>query len=111
MDIEKNIIVGPTDTDSYNIIHHPVYFIWTEQAILQWLLNTYKSLDLNTYKIEKIQSKFITPGKLYDELILYLHPKKRNERIQFQGRIINVETKKLLVEINFWVRIEGRTNE
>ena len=40
MDFETTIIVGPTDTDSYNIIHHPQYFIWIEKVILEWLIST-----------------------------------------------------------------------
>ncbi len=111
MDIEKQILVGPTDTDPYNIVHHPVYFNWMEQAILQWILETYGSMNSISYTIEQFQCKFISSAKLYDELSLRLHPKRKENRILFQGKITNQKNNQLLVEESFFVRIEGESNE
>ncbi len=111
MDIEKKILVGPTDTDPYNIVHHPVYLNWMEEAILQWILEEYGSLKSISYRIEKFQCKFISPARLYDELILRLYLKRKGQSILFQGKIINQNTNTLCVDENFWVRIEGENHE
>lgn len=115
MDIEKNIIVTPTDTDSYNIIHHPQYFIWIEEAILEWLISTYGSLEQVSYEICKFQCKFISPGILYDSLVLRLIPKsrKRNdyyEDIKFQVRLMIKQSKKTVIESDFYVKVKGKTD-
>lgn len=112
MDIEKKIIVGPTDTDSYNIIHHPQYFIWVEEAILEWLILTYGSMDGLSYEVNQFHCKFISPGLLYHPLLLRLIPKnrKRNlpeESVKFQVRIMNEKTKASVIEADFFVTIKG----
>lgn len=116
MDIEKNIIVSPTDTDSYNIIHHPQYFIWIEEAILEWLISTYGSLERVSYEICKFQCKFISPGILYDNLALQLIPKGRkqtatDEIIKFQVRIMKKQTKSSVIEADFYVKVKGKFND
>lgn len=112
MDIEKNIIVGPTDTDSYNIIHHPQYFIWIEKAILEWLISSYGSLEKVSYEICKFQCKFLSPGILYDHLVLQLRLKYRKhvdvaEDIKFQARIIKEQNKSSVIEADFYVKVKG----
>lgn len=116
MDIEKNIIVSPTDTDSYNIIHHPQYFIWIEEAILEWLISTYDSLEQVSYEISKFQCKFISPGMLYDILVLQFNLRSRNktttgENIRFQIRIIKKQSKSSVIEADFNVDIKGKIND
>lgn len=116
MDIEKNIVVSPTDTDSYNIIHHPQYFIWIEEAILEWLISTYGSLEQVSYKIDKFQCKFLSPGILYDNLVLQLIPKSRkrtpaDENIKFQARILKKHSKSSVIEADFYVRVKGKIND
>lgn len=113
MDIEKKIIVGPTDTDSYNIIHHPQYFIWIEKAILEWLISTYENINNIIYEISKFQCKFISPGILYDNLTLYLRCKgnKRlndEDSIKFQVKILNQETKNTVIEADFFVKVRDK---
>jgi acyl-CoA thioesterase FadM len=116
MDIEKKIIVGPTDTDSYNIIHHPQYFIWIEDAILEWLISTYRSLEQISYEIQKFQCKFISPGILYDDLLLQLNPKGKkfnnsDENIKFQVRIVKQKTKSSVIEADFFIRVKGKSDD
>lgn len=115
MNIEKDIIVAPTDTDSYNIIHHPQYFIWIEEAILEWLISTYGSLEQVSYEISKFQCKFISPGKLHDSLVLQLIPKSRkcndsDKNIKFQIRIITKQNKKTVIESDFYVKVKGKSD-
>lgn len=112
MDIEKKITVGPTDTDSYNIIHHPQYFVWVEEAILQWLLSSYGSMENIRYEVSKFHCKFISPGLLYDTLLLRMLPKNRKsnateETVKFQVKIINDKTKAPVIEADFFVNIKG----
>ena len=112
MDIEKKIIVGPTDTDSYNIIHHPQYFIWVEEAILEWLIASYGSMKDLSYEVSKFHCKFISPGLLYDTLHLRMLPKnrKRNlseETVKFQVKITNDKTP--VIEADFFVTVKGIT--
>ncbi len=111
MNIEKKILVGPTDTDPYNIVHHPVYFNWMEEAILQWILETYGSLNSISYQIDKFQCKFISPARLYDELILHLHSKRIGKSFLFQGKIIDKKNNTLCVDETFYLRIEGEIYE
>lgn len=116
MDIEKNIIVSPTDTDSYNIIHHPQYFIWIEEAILEWLISTYGSLEQVSYDISKFQCKFISPGILYDNLVIQLILKNRkrtatDENIKFQARIVKKQNKSSVIEADFYVKVKGKFND
>lgn len=116
MDIEKNIIVSPTDTDSYNIIHHPQYFIWIEEAILEWLIPAYGSLEQVSYEICKFQCKFISPGILYDNLVLQLILKSRkrtatDENIKFQVRIMKKQSKSSVIEADFYVKVKGKFDD
>lgn len=116
MDIEKNIIVSPTDTDSYNIIHHPQYFIWIEEAILEWLILNYSSLEQVSYEIDKFQCKFISPGILYDNLVLQLIYKSRKrtaseENIKFRARIIKKQNKSSVIDADFYVKVKGKFND
>ena len=116
MDIEKRIIVGPTDTDSYNIVHHPQYFVWIEEAVLEWLLSTYGSLVNIGYEVEKFNCKFLSPGLLYDPLLLRLMPKGRSkteqgETIKFQVKLMKDSTKAPVLEGMFFVNIRGTVNE
>lgn len=115
MNVVKKIRVGPTDTDSYNIVHHPQYFIWIEEAILEWLLSTFGNLHQISYEIGKFQCKFISPGILYDNLLLQLNPKGRKstgseETVKFQVRMFNEETKHSVIEADFFVAIKGNEN-
>ena len=102
MDFQQTIIVGPTDTDSYNIIHHPQYFIWIEKAIFEWLLSNYDNIEHSTYKIDKFQCKFLSPGNLYDRLTLYLRYKGKKilhdgANMKFQTKIINQRTRSPII--------------
>lgn len=110
MDIEKKIIVGPANTDSYNIIHHPQYFIWIEEAILEWILSFYGSLEQVSYEICKFQCKFISPGILYDDLVLQLFSKDRkhngsDEIIKFQVRIVKQQSRSSIIEADFYAKV------
>ena len=115
MDIEKRIIVRPTDTDSYNIVHHPQYFVWVEEAILECLISSYGSPEKLSYEINKFNCKFISPGLLYDELILRLIPKNRKsseteETLNFRAKIIKAGSKATVIEADFFVNIRGTAN-
>lgn len=112
MDIEKKIIVGPTDTDSYNIVHHPQYFIWVEEAILNWLISTYGSMEGLSYDVTKFHCKFISPALLYDSLLLRIIPKSRKsnlteETVKFQIKLMKDATKAPVLEADFFVTIKG----
>ena len=112
MDIEKRIIVRPTDTDSYNIVHHPQYFVWVEEAILEWLISSYGSPENISYEISKFNCKFISPGLLYDTLLLRLLPKGKKandqqETVKFQVKLIKDSTKSPVIEADFFVNIRG----
>ncbi len=116
MDIEKRIIVGPTDTDSYNIVHHPRYFVWIEEAVLEWMLSTYGSLEKLSYEVGKFNCKFISPGLLYDPLLLRLMPKgksktEQGESIKFQVKIMKDNTKAPVIDGVFFVNVRGTANE
>ncbi len=115
MDIEKRIIVCPTDTDPYNIIHHPRYFVWTEEAILEWLISDYGDLNKLSYEITEFRCKFISVGVLYDEMSLRLSPRKRKkaadgENIKFQVRITNLKNKNQVIDGEFFVRVKEKIN-
>lgn len=115
MEIEKRITVCPTDTDPYNIIHHPQYFIWTEEAILEWLISDYGSPDEISYEITKFRCKFISVGVLYDELSLRLCPRGRKkdgdeEVVKFQVRITNLKNKNQVIDGEFFVRVKEKIN-
>ena len=112
MDIEKRIIVGPTDTDSYNIVHHPQYFVWIEEAVLEWLLSTYGRPENLPYEISKFNCNFISPGLLYDPMLLRLMPKGRSkteqgETIKFQVKIMKDSTKAPVLDGVFFVNVRG----
>lgn len=77
MGLEKSLRVMPTDTDPYNIIHHPQYFVWIEEAVLEWLISDVGSLTEISYGIDNFSTKFISSGVLYDELILRLNLRSR----------------------------------
>lgn len=116
MNIEKYIIVGPTDTDSYNIIHHPQYFVWIEEAILEWLISAYGSLEQVSYEICGFQCKFISPGVLHDSLLLQLIPKNRkrtdaDEILKFQARILKKQGKSTVIEADFYVKVKGECDD
>ncbi len=116
MDIEKRITVCPTDTDPYNIIHHPQYFIWTEEAILEWLISDLGNLNEISYEIIKFRCKFISVGVLYDELSLRLCPRGRKkaeggEVIRFQVRVTNLKNKNQVIDGEFFVRVKEKINE
>lgn len=116
MDIEKKIIVGPTDTDSYNIIHHPQYFIWIEKAILEWLILTYGGIHELFYQINKFQCKFISPGILYDNLILQLRCKGKKatnneENIRFQVKLINSKNGGSVMAADFFIKVKDKLND
>ncbi len=113
MDFETTIIVGPTDTDSYNIIHHPQYFIWIEKVILEWLISTYGNIDGLTYEINKFQCKFLSPGVLNDKLTLRLRYKGKkalSDRacLKFQVSIANQTTRHPVIEADFFVKVSGK---
>lgn len=113
MDIEKKIMVGPTDTDSYNIIHHPQYIIWMEEAILEWLLSTYGNMEKLSYEISKVQCKFISPGVLYDNLLLQLRLKNRtvahdDENMKFQVKIVNQKDKGSVLAADLFLTVKGK---
>jgi acyl-CoA thioesterase FadM len=55
--------VLPGDTDSYEIVHHPNYFVWFEYAIREDMLSRYEEADgiCNiTCEIIDIRTRFIT---------------------------------------------------
>lgn len=113
MDIEKKIMVGPTDTDSYNIIHHPQYIIWMEEAILEWLLSTYGNMEKLSYEISKVQCKFISPGVLYDNLLLQLRFKNRTaahdgENMKFQVKIVNQKDQGSVLKAELFLTVKGK---
>lgn len=112
MNIENRIIVGPTDTDSYNIVHHPQYFVWVEEALLEWLVSTYGSMENLSYEVSKFHCKFLSPGLLYDTLLLRMLPKNRKsnlteEPVKFQVKIMNDKTKAPVIEADFFVTVKG----
>ena len=116
MDIEKSIIVNPIDTDSYNIIHHPQYFVWIEEAILEWLISAYGSLEQVSYEICRFQCKFISTGILYDNLVLRLIHKSRSrsdtdENNKFQAKIMKKQDKSTVIESDFYVKVKYKFNE
>ena len=114
MDIEKRITVGPTHTDSYNIVHHPQYFVWIEEGIMEWLISTYGGMDGICYEISKFHCKFLSPGILYDSLLVRVIPKGRKgaqgeETVKFQGKILKDNTKAPVMEGEFVVKIKEIT--
>ena len=70
------ITVGPTDTDSYNIVHHPMYFVWAEAAVYDYVMQNRSAFPQLREgsgfgcRLEQLQSKFHMPGRLYDRLEL-----------------------------------------
>ncbi len=111
MDYEKKILVCPTDTDSYNIIHHPQYLIWAEEAILEWLFSNLKSPDNLEYQMTKFQCKFISPGLLYDRLVLKLMHKgtKRDtdsQILKFHLTIIKELNNGIVIDADFFVKVK-----
>lgn len=115
MGFEKSLRVMPTDTDPYNIIHHPRYFVWIEEAVLEWLISDTGSLDGISYGIENFTCKFISSGVLYDELILRLNLRSRKkadggEKYKFRVGITNKKTKKTLLEGDFLVGVSEKTD-
>lgn len=89
------IVVGPMDTDSYNIVHHPVYFVWAEAAIHHYFRsNPSEFLSITAeaeLTIAGIRCKFNHPAKLYDELTIYTKHIKvlENGCHQFHVKIVN----------------------
>lgn len=116
MDYEKKILVCPSDTDSYNIIHHPQYLIWSEEAILEWLFSNFDSLDNLDYQISNFQCKFLSPGLLYDRLVLKLINKREKlidgyRTFKFHIRITKEKSNTLVVEADFFVKVEEQRND
>ena len=106
-------MVGPTDTDSYNIIHHPQYIIWMEEAILEWLISTYGNMEKLSYEISKVQCKFISPGVLYDNLLLRLRLKNRtaahdDENMKFQVKIVNQKDQGSVLKAELFLTVKGK---
>ncbi len=108
MDFETQILVCPSDTDSYNIIHHPQYFVWVEQAILEWLDATYQGINNVSYEILKFQCKFLSPGLLYERLTLSLRCKGKKTAdgvLKFQVKIIKQANKQPVLDGDFFVKV------
>lgn len=87
------VTVGPTDTDAYNIVHHPMYFIWAEAAIYRYMLeNPVDATAHMDFSIAEIHCKFSRPARLHDQLSIFTKPKLRrleNGNLQFDVKIIN----------------------
>lgn len=87
------ITVGPADTDAYNIVHHPMYFIWAEAAIYRHMAeNMADTLSQRDFTIAAIHCKFNRPARLHDQLSIFTKPRTRpldNGNLQFEVKIVN----------------------
>lgn len=68
MDNPILFLVGPTDTDSYHIVHHPRYLVWCEEAIYRFMQAHPEQYAADGYHMERMQCRFQSPARLHDTL-------------------------------------------
>lgn len=109
-----SVTVGSTDTDSYNIVHHPMYFVWSEAAVYDYVRQERAAFpqlpegSAFTCKLEQLRSKFQTPGHLYDRLELQTVCKSvcdADGLSRFSVNICREEDHGLLVSMSCAVRL------
>lgn len=107
------VTVGPADTDSYNIVHHPMYFVWFEQAIYRYITEHPADFAARTdFTIVGFQCKFSRPAKLHDKLAVSARPKPHpaaNGNPQFEVRIVNALQRYPVLSANVEIRLSQQT--
>lgn len=102
-DSQYSVTVGPTDTDSYNIVHHPMYLVWCEAAIYQYLLANPETYPVTEYEIRHFSCKFQSPARLHDRLnaVVVCAAQRQDEPTQFRVQLSNAETGAVVVNAKF----------
>lgn len=75
------IKVGVTDVDAYGIVHHPMYLIWCEKAVTEYICNgNLKGFNEEMPgKIVGMNLKFQHMAQLYEELGVQVKSGKRTK--------------------------------
>lgn len=96
---QYSVTVGPADTDSHNIVHHPVYLVWCEAAVYQYLLADPAAFPVREYEIRHLSCKFHTPARVHDRLnaVVACAKPKQDEPVQFRVQLTNAETGAVVV--------------
>lgn len=108
--------VGWADTDSYQIVHHPVYLIWIEEAILEEISIHPREYVLESppalLRIISFRAKFIHPAFLGSHVTIRVKPldrkpigKEKNSFFRFSVQIDDLSNKQLVLTANVTVDI------
>ena len=108
--------VGWTDTDSYQIVHHPVYLIWIEKAILEELATHLEKYALVSspalLRIVSFRAKFSHPSFLGSHVAVRVKPLDRknivtgqNSFFRFSIQIDDLSNKHLLLTATVAVKV------
>ena len=76
---KMRIKVGVTDVDAYGIVHHPMYLVWCEKAVTEYIC-TVNLRDFNKEipgKITGMNLKFQHMAQLYEELCVQVKSGKK----------------------------------
>lgn len=73
------IKVGVTDVDAYGIVHHPMYLVWCEKAVTEYICTgNLDGFDRKTPgKITGMNLKFQHMAQLYEELCVQVKSGKK----------------------------------
>lgn len=75
----------PIDTDSYKMVHHPMYFVWYENVARQFALKhpeLFKEKEVENINIEfvSIKVKFLHPAILYNAVKMQIRLLKQTTK-------------------------------